>query len=582
MGLKIKYKGNVIADSAVSCSKILETAGNYLEDNITIEYDRSSIDFYDYDGTLIKHCTLDDINRMQSLPTISSKGGMTSHGWNWSLEDIKTYLTSQDKLSVGAVYGTTDGHTKIYMTLTDSTKMSMPFYIDTLVGGTLNIDWGDGTTSTVTTSGTINHTWSISSFPQNVVIDIEYTGNGYYRGNDYSFFRSRASDTTGNYFANCVTEVRLGNGLDISGTGAFYNFQSLTTIVLSNGITSIGRNAFVSCSKLKCVIIGDGVTSIDSFAFQGCSSLKCLSMPNSVTSLGQQIINGCTSLTNICIPNSVTSIGNSTFWGSSLTEAVVPDTVTALGNYAFYQSILLTDIIIGNGVTSIGDSSFDGCSNLKNIVISNSVATISGNAFQECNSLREIYLPSGITSLGNLPFAYCRGLENIDVDINNQNYSSEDGTLFNKTKTILIRHPYKSPKTEYVIPSTVETIDRYAFRQCNSLESIVIPNNVTEIRESAFYACESLSGTIVIPNSITSIGYQAFAPYNYSSTLPTRRYDFTSWTIADLDACTFGSYIFNYIKNAPDSRIVFANSEIAEYAKTIEELSGYADYITYE
>ena len=53
-----------------------------------------------------------------------------------------------------------------------------------------------------------------------------------------------------------------------------------------------------------------------------------------------------------------------------------------------------------------------------------------------------------------------------------------------------------------------------AFSNCSSLTSIVIPNSVTSIGSYAFYKCSSLT-SIVIPNSVETIGDYAF--YNCSS-----------------------------------------------------------------
>ena len=60
-----------------------------------------------------------------------------------------------------------------------------------------------------------------------------------------------------------------------------------------------------------------------------------------------------------------------------------------------------------------------------------------------------------------------------------------------------------------VIPNSVTSIGSYAFSECGSLSSVVIPNSVTSIGGYAFNYCYSLS-SVVIPNSVTSIGSYAF------------------------------------------------------------------------
>ena len=48
------------------------------------------------------------------------------------------------------------------------------------------------------------------------------------------------------------------------------------------------------------------------------------------------------------------------------------------------------------------------------------------------------------------------------------------------------------------------------FEVCDSLTSIIIPNSITKIGDEAFYFCESLT-TITIPNSVTESGKRAFS-----------------------------------------------------------------------
>jgi hypothetical protein len=95
------------------------------------------------------------------------------------------------------------------------------------------------------------------------------------------------------------------------------------------------------------------------------------------------------------------------------------------------------------------------------------------------------------------------------VEENNQNYCSEDGVLFNKDKTKIIRYPEGKHGSQYVIPNSVTSIGDYAFWMCSSLTSIEIPSSVTSIEDAAFRECSKLT-SIEIPSSVTSIEMWTF------------------------------------------------------------------------
>lgn len=63
--------------------------------------------------------------------------------------------------------------------------------------------------------------------------------------------------------------------------------------------------------------------------------------------------------------------------------------------------------------------------------------------------------------------------------------------------------------TTVVIPNSVTEIGHDAFLNCGTVVSVVIPDSVTTIIEDAFFHCASLH-TLGIPASVTEIGNHAF------------------------------------------------------------------------
>ena len=163
-------------------------------------------------------------------------------------------------------------------------------------------------------------------------------------------------------------------------------------------------------------------------------------------------------------------------------------------------------VIIKDGVTSIGDEAFLMCSNLADIEIPDSVERIGDSAISGGRYLTDIKIPAGVKTMGYMAISSF-WLKSITVDENNQNFSSEDGVLFDKDKTELISYPRAKAGTEYVIPESVKRIGDAAF-SCTDITDITIPQGVTYIGENAFNGTDITS--IEIPDSVTHIDDLAF------------------------------------------------------------------------
>jgi hypothetical protein len=100
-------------------------------------------------------------------------------------------------------------------------------------------------------------------------------------------------------------------------------------------------------------------------------------------------------------------------------------------------------------------------------------------------------------------------MTSINVDSENQSFSSINGVLFNKNQTILLELPasYSGP---YSIPNTVTSIGPSAFAVCFNLGGVSIPNSVISIGENAFFGDYRSLTNISIPSSVRFIGERAF------------------------------------------------------------------------
>jgi hypothetical protein len=193
---------------------------------------------------------------------------------------------------------------------------------------------------------------------------------------------------------------------------------------------------------------------------------------------------------------------------SQIKQVEIEDGATNIGNRAFYWCSRLAYITIPNSITGIGSQAFYYCSSLTSVTIPVGVASIGTFAFSGCSGLTSIAIPASVTSIEDGAFYYCPGLASIEVENANPSYSSADGVLFDREKTVLICWP-TGKSGSYTVPGSVTDIGDWAFSDCTGLTSISIPNSVTGIGNSAFSDCTGLA-SVSVGNSVESIGYWAF------------------------------------------------------------------------
>ena len=210
---------------------------------------------------------------------------------------------------------------------------------------------------------------------------------------------------------------------------------------------------------------------------------------------------------------SITSIGDGAFSDcSGLTSITIPNSVTSIGSSAFHSCSGLTSVEIPNSVTSIGNYAFYGCSNLKTVI------NLSNLTFSQGSSdygyvayyANKVINAHGGDVVGDFVFSTVDDKHTLSGYSGNaseiilpDNYKGENyaigGNVFKNNSSI----------TSIVIPSSVTSIGYSAFSGCTKLTSIVIPNSVTSIGSSAFSGCSGLT-SVTIGNSVTSIGNEAF------------------------------------------------------------------------
>ncbi len=198
----------------------------------------------------------------------------------------------------------------------------------------------------------------------------------------------------------------------------------------------------------------------------------------------------------------------------------------------------INQIELSSGLTHIGDNAFLQAS-VTDVKIPDTVISIGTNAFWNCNTIQTT-IPASVQELGATAFY---GTFVVNVDANSPYFcSEEDGKiLYNKDKTTLYQVS-QDCTGNFTIPSTVTTINDFAMNGCakvtgelvipdsvqtigvsafesSGFTSLTLGNSVKEIGRSAFYKCAAMTGNLVIPASVTTIGENAFASTGFNGKL---------------------------------------------------------------
>ena len=313
-------------------------------------------------------------------------------------------------------------------------------------------------------------------------------------------------------------------------------------------------------------VIPDGITKIPRHVFYECEFLKSLYIPKSVREFETNLMH-CNNFEKFIVDDDhlYFTVKDGVLYNKDITvlvycpngykaeKFVVPDGVISIEDDAFAGCINLIEIVLPESVDYIGYDAFCGCSSLKHIKMPKYMAEgMQENTFFGCSSLEEITFPDGIRYVGANDFDWCQSLkkitfgktmqypedfalalpalEEIIVDPENPYFTAENGILYDKTKTILFVCA-QGIKGEVVVPDTVTQIGYNmfmpGFKYCDNLTSIKLPQSVRHIYKDAFKKC---SAKVFFPEP-DKIDYFTAPEYLKSAEEEHKKYDFEMLTI---------------------------------------------------
>ena len=287
-------------------------------------------------------------------------------------------------------------------------------------------------------------------------------------------------------------DMSTATGIDFSVTKTYVNG------VEGNAVTRMVKPStpFTSCEEVKWFLAGMPTISYNGAFFQGWTNLKYFDFGNA-TAVADNTFEGC-GFEELVIPSTITKLASRSFAGNTNLKSVRFEGSTELaGNAnAFYGCTSLVSVDLGT-VPYIGKGTFGECAALESIVIPSSVTEIKDGAFQNCIALSSVVLPSTLKSIGANAFNSCSGLTSIDIP---EGVTTIGNSAFLSTAI-----------TSFHVPASVVSIGYQAIEFTPVTTITFAPNSqLKSIGHRCFSSCKSLTGAVIIPDGVETLGYNLF------------------------------------------------------------------------
>lgn len=357
-----------------------------------------------------------------------------------------------------------------------------------------------------------------------------------------------------------VESIEVSKGIKYINANAFSNMNKLKEIKLNEGILSIGTQSFRNCTSLEEVIIPESVRSIGNNVFNGCESLRKVVFPEKCTNIGDLTLANCRDLEEVSINLEEITFSSLFFMNGSedlndgfprylskvnvfgtkvydsafkdmerIGEVVLSDTIEEIKDNAFINAKIDKNIKLSSNLKIIGESAFENCSGIYSLDLMNYDGKISHRAFADCPNLKEVKFPLNYNRKlhSNAMLTGSYNIEKLYLPLNDpQVYGVESfferdayvNAIPPKLKTIVVyddgietikmnffKSLYRLETVE--LPSSVTTIEDYAFAFCYNLQNIDL-SNIKSIGQNSFYDCKDLNNIDL--SNVNTLGYQSF------------------------------------------------------------------------
>ena len=418
-----------------------------------------------------------------------------------------------------------------------------------------------------------------------------------------------------------LTNITLPENLVSIGDFAFAN-SGLSSVTIPKTVTELGAGAFASCHLLENIFIESGNENYVDFdgvvysknkttviEYPAGKNLTDYTVLDGTQRIGNCAFYGALNLNRVYLPQGVETVGEYAFYDcENVYSYNLPETLTAIERYAFSNNYSLNYISIPDNVVQISNYAFAYDYNLNTINFNDSskLPRISFAAFAY-TGIYSIRIPANVSTIAQYAFTGSNNLQNVTFAANGKldivpaymfkganNITSitfENGSAL----TSIAAHGFEGMSRLVSVDfgdAKLKNIDNYAFRYCESLQTVNIPDGVVSIGRFAFYGGKSLV-RLDLPESIEYIGRFAFYfaenlnVYFKADTLPTNLqenwdYGIAGYYVGVTNVLENGDWKYATLLDGGISIIKYTGSETAldltalDLGGEIRQIGGYA------
>ena len=325
------------------------------------------------------------------------------------------------------------------------------------------------------------------------------------------------------------------------------NMKEVTIVAnrFGNGANEIPEQAFNGKTTLVRFVFPDHLTKIGNWAFAGSNLTGNITIPNGVIEIGTNALGsvwqgtgheGLPIYGTLTLPNTLKIIRAYAFYASKFVgELVIPSSVEVIEDSAFKSTGFTGNLILPDGLKELGPEAFDSCYNLSgSLTIPHNITIIPEGCFRYCNFGGMLKLHNGITNIHHEAFYRCgfRGNLILPDNLITLGNNAFGNNLFSGElklpESLAVIGDYAFTSNERLtgtieIPQDVTTISMGLFEGCSQLEGIVFHKNTDRINESAFSGCYQLNSIVcksIVPPTIDASAFAGVAKDNFVLEVP--------------------------------------------------------------